>query len=178
MDSPAGDDGHICLDNISITSYPTPEDGKSPVPNRHTFMKKVLEYKDTLGTTPAYQYALDVFERPYITSKEINDAYYVLAGNSNMYTIHDIGTTDHNVKLSSTDTVGGTPILVVCAFNRAYSKLYASQCIPITGLEGDGTTEKRFYYNLGELPEDAKVIKAFVLSSLDSLIPLAKPYAE
>lgn len=171
-----GQTGDFGVDNISITSYPTPADGKSPVPSRHSFMNKVVKYTDKVDT-PAYNSALNLFEQPYVTADDFSDALYVLESDSTLFDITDIAKTNKSIHFTTTDTTGGNPILVVGAYNKSNNKLYAAQCIKLSGLKTDGVTENKKTYDLGELPEDA-VIKAFIFSSLDSLVPLAVAKAE
>jgi len=169
--------GDFRVDNISITSYPTPTNGISPVPDRHKFMNKVLTYTDKIDT-PAYNAALALFEKSYIAEDDISDVLYALEGNSSLFDITDIGKANSSIRYTSTDTIGGKPILVVCAYNKAKTRLYAAQCIPLTGYKTDGETENRVTYDLGELPEEAEVIKAFIFSAIDRLVPLAASYSE
>ena len=172
-----GKTGYFSVDNISITSYPTPSNGISPVPDRHKFMNKVLAYTDKVGTA-AYNSALALYEKDYLTADDISDALYGLEGNSSLFDITDIGKANSSVKYITTDTTGGKPLLVVGAYDRDTDKLYAVQFIKLSGFKNDGETENRVTYDLGELPEEDIVIKTFIFSSLDKLAPLASPYAE
>ena len=161
--------GDFGVDNVSITSYATAS--TSPVPDRHKFMNRVLTHTDKVGTT-AYQSALDLFERSYITKDEIGEALYVLEADSNLYEITDIAKSNNKVHFTTTDSTGGKPLLIVGAYDRKTDELLAVNYIKLSGFKTNGS-ENGVTYDLGELPETGVVIKAFIFSSLDSLVPLA-----
>ena len=166
--------GDFGADNVSITSYATAS--TSPVPDRHKFMNRVLTHTDKVGTT-AYQSALNLFERSYITKDEIGEALYVLEADSNLYVITDIAKSNNKVHFTTTDSTGGKPLLIVGAYDRKTDELLAVNYIKLSGFKTNGS-ENGVTYDLGELPETGVVIKAFIFSSLDSLVPLAISRAE
>ena len=166
--------GEYGADNISITSYPTAS--TSPVPDRHKFMNKVLTYTDKVDSV-AYNTALTLFEKSYLTKEEVAEALYGLAGNSNVFTITDIAKSNNKVHFTTTDTTGGKPVLIVGAYNRDTDALLSVDCIKINSYKTTGE-DNSVVYDLGELPEDDVVIRAFIFSSFNSLMPLAASRAE
>lgn len=166
--------GDFGVDNVSITSYPTAS--TSPVPDRHKFMNKVLTYTDKVDT-PAYNTAMDLFEKSYLTKEEVAEALYGMASNSNAFEITDIAKGNSKVHFTTTDTTGGKPVLIVGAYNRDTDALLALDIVKINSYKNNGE-DNGITYDLGELPEDDVEIRAFIFSSVNSLMPLASARVE
>lgn len=158
--------GEIGIDNVYVTSYTTPSDGVSPVPSRHTYMDKVLTYKDT-ASTGAYNAAISLFEQDYITTDDINDVYYMLEGTL-QYVIDDIGKGAGTVVITNNDTVGGTPILVVTVDQDGDMLLDDVKILKLENLNSGSNT-----VTVGGYDSDTKDVKAFIFSSFKTLMPLA-----
>ena len=166
--------GEIGLDNVSVTSYPTPSNGVSHVPDRHAFMDKVLTYKET-ANAGAYSAALATFEQDYLTNADITKAYYLLEGNSALYTISNIGKDAGTVTIQGNDTVGGTPILVLAAFDSQHK--LSGLCVKKITAWKDGSSKTVDFSGNLTVPEKGQV-GAFIFESFDTLFPLAATYRE
>ena len=80
----ANEGGEFGVDNVLVTAYPSPLDGVSPVPDRHTYMSKVLEYKETVdaynaaGIINAYNAAMELFYDDYVLQEDFDSALQAL----------------------------------------------------------------------------------------------------
>lgn len=165
--------GEIGLDNVSVVSYTTPADGVSPVPDRRAYMEKVLTYKDT-ASAGSYNNALSVFEQDYITEADMNQAYYILEGRSDLYVIDDIYNGSRSVKITSNDSIGGTPILIVASFvSDKLDDIMIKTIAPIAS--GSSAT---ISFDEDFTVADKASLRAYIFESFETLLPLATSRVE